>query len=131
MPIDWGAAAGTAIGAIAGAVFDQSTPPQTSGLSARNMQMLQGPAGGYPAATGLQRNVGFMDNFGVPFVDVVSTDEDVTKGKLYNPRTQKWVRVGRRRRRLLTEADFKDLATLKTLTGNNAAFTAAVVKAVR
>lgn len=37
----------------------------------------------------------------------------------------------RRRRRLLTPTDYQDLATLKTLTGNNAAFTAAVIKAVR
>lgn len=37
----------------------------------------------------------------------------------------------RRRRRLLTATDLNDLALLKTLTGNNAAFNAAVVKAVR
>lgn len=37
----------------------------------------------------------------------------------------------RRRKRLLTECDFKDLACLKTLTGNNDAFKCAVIKAVR
>lgn len=37
----------------------------------------------------------------------------------------------RRRRRLLTPTDFGDLALLKTLTGNNDAFKAAVIKAVR
>lgn len=37
----------------------------------------------------------------------------------------------RRRRRLLTSSDFNDLAALKTLTGNNDAFKAAVIKAVR
>ena len=37
----------------------------------------------------------------------------------------------RRRRRLLSPTDFSDLAALQTLTGNNKAFTFAVMKAVR
>lgn len=68
--------------------------------------------------------------FGLPGIDIVGTG-DSTKGKLYNPRTGKWQRSCRRRRKLLTDGDFRCLASLKTLTGNGAAFTAAVVRAVR
>ncbi len=41
------------------------------------------------------------------------------------------VRCRRRRRRLLTNSDLKDLAALKTITGNNDALKMAVIKAVR
>ena len=40
-------------------------------------------------------------------------------------------RPRRRRRRLLTNSDLKDLAALKTITGNNDALKMAVIKAVR
>lgn len=82
---------------------------------------------------GLGAGIGeLMDSggLGLPGFDVVGTG-DATKGKMYNPRTGKWVRCHRRRRKLLTDGDFKCLASLKTLTGNNDAFKAAVIRAVR
>ncbi len=85
---------------------------------------------GLGAGIGELMELGGGTGLGLPGIDIVGTG-DSTKGKLYNPRTGKWERCRRRRRKLLTDGDFKCLASLKTLTGNNDAFKAAVVRAVR
>jgi len=59
---------------------------------------------------------------GLPLVDVVSQTPP-KKGMLYNPVTGKWVHCRRRRRRrIATLTDVKDLAALKGVLGNGKAF---------
>lgn len=67
-----------------------------------------------------QQPAGFFD---IPGVDI---EADIPFVDIARERPRR-----RRRRRLLTDRDFMDLASLKTLTGNSDAFKAAVVKSVR
>ncbi len=131
---DWGDALGNLAIGIAQAKYGQPVQAQPAFLPALGAAVpYVGSALGLGAAASVAGEVLGMDpsaGLGLPGVDIVRTD-DFTKGKMYNPRTGKWVRCCRRRRKLLTDSDFKCLATLKTLTGNSAAFTAAVVRAVR
>ncbi len=126
---DWGALLGNLATTYVGARYGGgggAIQAQPAILPAIPGALALGGALGLGEMLGMDPSAGL----GLPGVDIVRTD-DFTKGKMYNPRTGKWVRCHRRRRKLLTDSDFKCLATLKTLTGNNSAFTAAVVRAVR
>lgn len=64
-------------------------------------------------------------DFNIPFVDVVT--ESPQKGMVWNPRANcgngAWVKSRRRRRRrLATVSDIKDLAALKSVLGGGKAF---------
>lgn len=66
-------------------------------------------------------------DFGVPFVDVIPESDPSTKGMVWNPRANcgngGWVKHRRRRRkRLATTSDIKDLAALKAVLGGGKAF---------
>ncbi len=134
MATDWGNLLGglaeTYVNARWGGGGGQSPVYMNSPVQA---QPVLAPAVGQLGAGALGALGGWLADdggIGLPGVDIVGTGES-PKGKLYNPRTGKWQRCHRRRRKLLTDGDFKCLATLKTLTGNNDAFKAAVVRAVR
>ena len=71
------------------------------------------------------QNPAFLNNLGIPGIDVVpdAPTGDCNGRKLYDPAKGKWITQRRRRRkRLATPSDLKDLAALRGVLGNGEAF---------
>ncbi len=125
MAIDWGGIVDWTLDTVSGQqpwqTFGAPAQPQVMNFAAPNIQSGQGPTQiptGIPQYTGAQ-NVANGDTCGNR--RYVTLDRET--GKISCKR--------RRRRRLLTNRDLADLASLKTITGGGAALNAAVIRAVR
>lgn len=122
--IDWGGVLDWGLDTLAGQqpwqTFGKAEPQyQTMGFAAPNISIPSGRAALPPSAAYTGGSVATGDNCGNR--RYVTLDRET--GKISCKR--------RRRRRLLTNRDLADLASLKTITGGGAALNAAVIRAVR
>lgn len=111
MPLDLGGILSSAVNTFIGAKYGAGAPPQVNvGTGVISAADLAGGPG-----------LGVTPALGLPFVDVIPEAEG-GKNMVWNPRANcgagKWIRRSRRRRkRLASASDIKDLSALKSVLG--------------
>ncbi len=126
MAIDWGGLLDWGLDTIAGQQPWQTFgspvgPPSTMNFAAPNLPVPSGIPGQPTTITGYSGGTAVTNGDNCGNRRYVTLDRET--GKISCKR--------RRRRRLLTNRDLADLASLKTITGGGAALNAAVIRAVR
>ncbi len=125
MTIDWGGILDWGLETLAGQqewqTFGAAAQPQALAFAAPNIPAPSGIPGQPSTITGYQGGKAVINGDTCGNRRYVTLDRET--GKISCKR--------RRRRRLLTNRDLADLASLKTITGGGAALNAAVIRAVR